>query len=147
MKLHRKQVEQICEKLGVKLIQYKFLAAGGLNECHLITTPNARYVLKIENNKGYSEREYKNLILATAKLAPKVYLFDKSKKIIPKAYMVQEFLQGKHPPKILSDDFIVKMARWFKQLHSITSSLIDRDELKNTSSVIFWAKQECNKMK
>ncbi|MBI4145315.1 phosphotransferase [Candidatus Woesearchaeota archaeon] len=147
MRINKQQILAICKKLDQKLTKYRFLAAGGLNECYLVTTPRARYVVKIENNKGYSEREHKNLLLATEKLAPKVYLFDKSGKIIPKTYMVQEFLKGKHPPIQLSNDFIIKMAKWFKQLHSIKSSQIEPNERKRIYSLGHWANQSCNKLK
>jgi thiamine kinase-like enzyme len=147
MKLHQKRVKQICEKLGTTLTKYSLLAAGGLNECYLITTPHGKYVLKIENNKGFSEREYKNLLLATEKLAPKIYLFDKSLKIIPKPYMVQEFLEGKHPKRKISDDFVIKMAYWFRRLHAMKSARIERDERKRIYSLSIWAKQAYNKLK
>lgn len=147
MEIQHSQVQKICKKLSKPFISYKFLAAGGLNECYLITTSDGKYVLKIENNPGYLKREYKNLKLATHKLGPKIYFFDDSKKILKRPYMIQELLKGKHPKRKPDNEFVIKMAKWFKKLHSIKSSKIEKDELKRIHDLTKWVNLFYNRVK
>jgi len=140
MALSKKHAEQICHKLGAELLRYRLIGSSGLNECHLLTTSKAKYVLKICNNDRFGIREYKYIRLA-GNLAPNVLLFDKSKSIIPKMYMVQEFLEGRHSPKKITNEFLSMMAKYFKRLHKVRSSRIDSDERKCSYSLSYWAKR------
>lgn len=134
------QIIRICKKLGFDLISYSFLASGNHNECYLLKTKQADLVLKIENNPGYAKKEYLILRNLPKGLGPKVYLYDGSKKILPKAYQVLEFLTGKNPGKKVTDNFVRNMAKWFKKLHTIRSTNLPAKERKKIESLEYWAK-------
>ena len=56
--------------------------------------------------------------LLDGKLSPKVYLIDTSGKIISKDYIIQEFIEGKHPERKIDNNFIELMAKFYRKLHS-----------------------------
>jgi len=119
MHITRQQVEKICKKLNEKLARFSFLASGNHNDNYSIETNCGKYVLRIENNPQFKnlKKEYNLLKSLKPGLGPKVYFFDKSHKIIPADYFVEEFIEGKHPGK-LDNKFIFLMAKWLKRLHS-----------------------------
>ncbi len=120
MKLSNHQVEQVCNKLNEELIQFSFLAKGNHNSNYLLETKKSKYVLRIEDNQQFKnlKKEYHFLKLVKQGLGPKVFSFDNSHKIIPKDYLIEEFIEGKHPSEEHpSDQFIMQMAKWFKRLH------------------------------
>lgn len=118
--IQKKHIERICKRLGVDLVSFSFLGKGDHNLNYLIKTKNKKYVLRIRNVQFKNlKREYSFLKSTDGKFGPKVYLFDDSKKIIPKAFLIEEFLEGKHHSKNATADFVIAMAKWFKNLHSI----------------------------
>ncbi|MCF6277052.1 MAG: aminoglycoside phosphotransferase family protein [Candidatus Magasanikbacteria bacterium] len=118
MKITKKQVEETCKKLDEDLIKFSFLASGNHNDNYAIETTGKKYVLRIENNPQFKnlKKEYNLLKSLKPKLGPKVYFFDKSHKIIPADFFVEEFVDGKYPKK-LNGKFIILMAKWLKKLH------------------------------
>src|SRR3989344_2144491 len=120
--IKKTQIEIICKKLNTKLINYKFLAKGNHNMNYLLETNNGKFVLRIENNKQFKNLKKEFILLKKLKrgLAPAVLLFDKSHKILKEDYLVEEFIDGKHPSEKLNDNFVSAMAKWFKELHKIT---------------------------
>lgn len=145
MKLNKHQIEQVCKKLsqtlrqhtqsqqscGVyptineELIRFSFLAKGNHNSNYLLETGKNKYILRVEDNQQFKnlKKEFKFLKLANPGLGPKVMLFDNSHKAIPRDYLIEEFIEGKHPSEENpSNDFIVQMAEWFKGLHKATKN-------------------------
>jgi len=122
MNITKPQILKICKKLKTELIDYKFLSRGNHNENYLLNTKNAKFVLRIENNHQFSnlKNEYQFLKMINGKFAPKVYLFDSSKKIIKKHYLIEEFICGKNPKKV-NLPVINKIARFYKKIHKIKS--------------------------
>lgn len=118
MHITKQQIKQICKKLDEDLVKFFFLASGNHNDNYAIETNDRKYVLRIENNPQFKnlKKEYNLLKSLKPGLAPKVYFFDKSHKIIPADYFVEEFVEGKYPTK-LTDKFIILMAKWLNKLH------------------------------
>jgi len=118
MKIMRKQIELICKRLNIDLICFEFLGRGNNNENFVINTQQDRFVLRIENNSQFKniKKEFVFLAQTNGKFGPRVFLFDSSRKIIPKDYFVEEFIEGEHPKKI-DDVFIKVMAKWYRELH------------------------------
>lgn len=129
MKVSLKQAQQISELLGFSLRKYTFLAKGNHNINYLLHTDKGKFVLRIENNLQFKnlKKEYLLLLKLKPNLAPKVFFFDNSHKILPTDYLLEEFIAGKHPQKI-TEDFLISMAQWFKNLHKTT---------KNTSRAFY----------
>lgn len=125
MKITKSQVIKICQKLKKDFISYTFLSRGAHNENFLIETKQNKLVLRIENNLQVKnlKKEYGFLKKTNGSLGPKVFLFDDSKSIIPKDYIIEEFLKGEHPTKI-TNDFIVSVAKLLKKLHKIKTKNI-----------------------
>jgi len=121
MEINKSQAEKVCKKLKFNLVDFSFFAQGGHNTHYLLETSKGKYVLRIEDNAMFKnlKKEYNLLKSLTTGLGPKVFLFDSSKKIIPREYMVVELLKGKHPSRKATDPFVISMAKWFKKLHSI----------------------------
>lgn len=134
MKITKSQVVKICQKLKKDLIGYSFLSRGAHNESFTIETKQGNLVLRIENNLQVKnlEKEYNFLKKTKGSLGPKVFLFDKSKSIILRDYIVEEFLAGKHPVKI-TNDFIISAAKWLKKLHKIETKDIPEFAKSNNS--------------
>jgi aminoglycoside phosphotransferase (APT) family kinase protein len=132
MKITNNQIKQICEKLKEEFVEIKFLSRGNHNESYFLKTKNKNLVLRIENNHQFKnlKNEYIFLKKINGKFAPKVYLFDNSNKIISKDYLVEDFIEGKHPERKVDNNFIKVMALWYKKLHS-NKSVISLKESKN----------------
>ncbi|MBI2661982.1 phosphotransferase [Candidatus Woesearchaeota archaeon] len=118
MGITKQQIELICKKLDEDLIKFSFLARGNHNDNYSIETNRGKYVLRIENNPLFKnlKKEYNLLKSLKPELGPKVYFLDKSHKVIPNDYFVEEFVEGKYPHK-LNDKFIILIAKWLKKLH------------------------------
>jgi thiamine kinase-like enzyme len=129
----KSQAEKICRLLKKDYVGYKYLAAGSHNQIYLLKTKNRDFVLKVGNNKTQLEREYNILKKLKKSIGPEVYLFDKSSGII-----VMELIEGKHPSKKASSEFIKKMAQWYRKLHSIKSAKIEPEERRLFNSLVFW---------
>ncbi len=120
--IKKTDIERICKRLGVDLVSFSFLAKGEHNSNYLIETNKSKLVLRVENNKQFNnlKKEYDFLMRAKIGLGPKVLLFDKSYKILQNDYLVEEFVEGRHPSnEYPTDDFVRVMANWFRKLHSI----------------------------
>jgi thiamine kinase-like enzyme len=119
MNLQKNQIIKICEKINVSFESFKLLGLGAHNINYLLITKQGKFVLRIENNLQFKnlKKEYTYLKKTKGKLGPKVYLFDNSKKIIPKDYLIEEFIVGKHPDNQISNDILKKIGIWFKNLH------------------------------
>ena len=124
MELTKIQVEKICKKLGEPLTSFLFLAKGNHNSNYVVNTPKNKYVLRIENNLQFKnlKKEYDLLNSLKSGIGPYAYLFDNSHKIMRNNYLVEEFIQGKHPTDKANDNFVKAMAVWFKNLHIIKTS-------------------------
>lgn len=119
MRVAKQQVKQICKRLNKDLIRFSFLARGNHNDNYLMEANGRKYVLRIENNPQFKnlKKEYNTLKALKPGLGPEVYFFDKSHKIIPVDYFVEEFIEGKYPVK-KDEKSVVLMAKWLKKLHS-----------------------------
>lgn len=123
MKLNKHQVEEICKKLDENLIRFSFLARGNHNSNYLLETTKNKYVIRIEDNQQFKnlKKEFNFLKSINLQLGPKVFLFDNSHRIIPKDYLIEEFIYGEHPSENNpTNNFIMQMADWFKRLHKKT---------------------------
>lgn len=123
MKLNKYQVKKICNKLNETLIKFSFLAKGSHNSNYILETTTNRYILRIEDNQQFKnlKKEYNFLKSVNSELGPKVFFFDNSYKIIPNDYLIEEFIDGKHPSeKNIPNDFVIQMAKWFQRLHKNT---------------------------
>jgi len=132
MELNKTQVEQICKKLNEKLVRFRFLARGNHNSNYLLETTKNKYIIRIEDNQQFKnlKKEFNFLKLAKAGLGPKVLLFDNSHKIIPKDHLIEEFIIGEHPSeKNPANEFVVQMAKWFRQLHKTRKKLPEQYSL------------------
>ncbi len=123
MRITKTQIVKICKKLKQDFISYSFLSRGAHNESFIIKTKQNKLVLRIENNLQYKnlKKEYDFLRRTNGRLGPKVFLFDGSKLIIPRDFIIEEFLIGRHPTKT-TDDLIIAMAKWLNKLHKIKSN-------------------------
>ena len=122
MKIIKSQIRLVCKKLDTTLIKSKYLSKGNHNANYLLDTSNGKYILRIENNLQFKnlKKEYDFLKQAKPNLGPKVFLFDNSHKIIQRDYLIEEFIEGRHPPKKPNNDFVISIAKWLKKLHTIT---------------------------
>jgi thiamine kinase-like enzyme len=145
MKITKKQIETLCKKLKCNLDSYSYLASGNHNDIYLIKGSHKNYIIKIGEDSNRLFTEFKTIKNLKKSLGPKVYLFDKSKTILPKAFFVQEFLVGRHPSKKVGDIFVIAMAKWYKRLHSIKSAKIDPKERKIFSSLTYWSNRYVEK--
>jgi len=120
MKVSKKQIQQICDKLKVNLISFDYLGRGSHNVSYVINTSQDRFVLRINDSLQIDNlrMEYKFLKRTKGKLGPRVYFFDDSKKILNRPYFIEEFIEGKHPKKVDSK-YLRLMAKWYKDLHRI----------------------------
>ena len=123
MELNKHQVEQVCKKIEEKLIRFSFLAKGNHNSNYLLETTKNKYVIRVEDSQQFKnlKKEFQFLKLVKPDLGPKVFFFDNSHKIIPKDYLIEEFIAGKHPSEEHpTSNFVKQMAEWFKKLHKTT---------------------------
>lgn len=136
---------------GIKKV--KLVGNGGFSNCFVLTTNKGEYILKIRKDEKVErlKREYNLLsqkVLKKYNLAPKVYKFDNSKKLLKYPYLLEELVKGTHPDKKNpSREFIHSMAKWYSELHSIKSSRLERLEVKRLSSISFWVKERVEKSK
>jgi len=147
MELTPSQFKKICKKFSVLYQSSKYLAAGAFNECYLLTTDSAKYVVKVAQHKGYLKKEYQWLNLIKSGMGPQAFLFDQSKKIMKHDYLVMEFIEGKHLPKKLTKKQAMILGKWIKHLHSIKSSKVESDELKRIYSLKHWLSGQIMKFK
>ncbi len=123
MEIKQKQVEKICKSLNTPLINFEFLSRGCHNESFIINTQEGKIVLRVENNLQFKnlKKEYIFLKKTQGKFGPKVFLFDDSHKILNRDYLIEEFIEGKHPEK-MDKNLTSLMAKWYKDLHKIKTS-------------------------
>lgn len=119
MKITKLKIIKICNKIKLDFEDYNLLGFGAHNINYLINTKQGKFVLRIENNLQYNnlEKEYNYLKKTNGKLGPKVFLFDDSKKIIPKNYFIEEFIIGNNINNKISNINLKKFGLWFKKLH------------------------------
>ena len=113
--------EDICKRLSCDFIEFEILGRGAFNVNYLIKTKQDNFVLRISNNSHRTlQNEYIFLKQTNGKFGPRVFLYDESKKILPYSYLILEFIPGEHPIKI-TNDFLIKMGQWYKELHDLKS--------------------------
>ncbi|MFX1538619.1 MAG: phosphotransferase family protein [Promethearchaeota archaeon] len=129
MDIKEPQVLEICRKCDLEYESFELLGRGAFNINYLLHTKQGKYVLRVENNIQFQnlEKEYEILKTLDGRFGPKVYLFDNSKKIIPRDFLIEEFIVGEHPTEC-TDDFIQTMGKWYKRLHQIKAKLTDLKE-------------------
>ncbi len=111
-------------KLGfatINSIEVSKLGMGENNVNYLAIVNRERFVFRIAST-DFAERnmskEFQTLQALPVGIAPKAILFDSSKKIIPKSFMIQSFIKGK-PLRNWSDKQLVKHAKEIAKIHSI----------------------------
>ncbi|MBU1018826.1 MAG: phosphotransferase [Patescibacteria group bacterium] len=123
------------------------LGKGGFSDCYLIQTKEKSYVLKFRRDKETwrLEREFGLLSIKEIvenNLAPTIYEFDKSCKKFKYPYLLEEYVQGKHPKKTeITPWFLKTMAKEYKELHSVTCSTTEKPDMKRIDSIIHWSKE------
>src|SRR3989344_5334154 len=129
--LNKRKLDLISKKLGYEISSYSFLGAGAHNFNYLLNSRERKFVLRISSiNKNPLIEEYRVLkLLENTNLAPKVYICDLSKKIINKNYLIEEYLEGKHPKN--DEEFIKNMGKWYKILHNNKTNRIPKFARKN----------------
>ena len=119
MEISKEQAKKICFKFKKDFEDLKFLGKGNHNENYLLTVSGGIFVLRIENNTIFKnlKREHAFLKKTEGKFGPKVFLFDNSRKIISRDYLVEEYIDGEHPKK--KSIFLMReMALWYHKLHN-----------------------------
>jgi len=119
MKLTNQQAKEICKKIKAKFKSLSYLGKGAHNIHYKLITDNGIYVIRIEIGAQFQhlDDEYYFLRKTNGKFGPKVFLYDNSHKILSHDYLVEEFIDGKHPKKYDSS-FIRTMARYYRRLHN-----------------------------
>jgi len=119
MDIKKLQIIAICKKLNLDFKDFGLLNFGAHNINYYFNTKQGKFVLRIENNAQSKnlKKEYTYLKKTDGKLGPRVFLFDNTNKIIPRDYLIEEFITGVHPNNRISDDVLKKFGRWFKDLH------------------------------
>lgn len=131
-------------KIGGSVKAVRLIGKGSFSNCFLVETENKKYVLKVRNDDKYNrlEREYKLLshqILVKNDLAPRVFAYDKSEKVLPFPFLLEEFVLGKNPNKKRIDHFFIRMmAKWYRKLHVIKTKKLEKVEIKRINSIYFW---------
>ncbi len=126
--------------------QISLLGRGGFSDCYLLKTNKSSFVLKVrrDNKVERLEREFKLLSqkkVVKKNLAPNIIKFDKSCRDLKYPYLLEEFIVGINPKKTKVDSWFIKsMAKFYKDLHSITSKSLEHIEVKKINSLSFWAK-------
>jgi Ser/Thr protein kinase RdoA (MazF antagonist) len=135
-------------KIVSNIKKVTILGKGGFSDCYLIQTKNKSYVIKFRRDKGTKrlEREFKLLSIKEIvenNLAPIIYKFDKSCKKFKYPYLLEEYVQGKNPKKTKINSWFIKtMAKEYKELHSITSSKTEKQDMKRINSIAYWANEQ-----
>ncbi len=123
------------------------IGKGGFSNCYLIQTKNKYYALKFRRDKEIwrLEREFKLLSIKEIvknNLAPTIYKFDKSCKKFKYPYLLEEYVQGKNPKKTKINSWFIKtMAKEYKELHAITSTKTEKQDMKRINSIAYWSKE------
>ena len=120
MGITKKECEKICDKFGVKLDKIKLLGRGAHNENFILYTNKGKFVLRIVNTKNEErlKKEYKVLKKLKGKFGPKVYLFDDSKKIIKRIYLIEELIEGEYASEKINKKLLKDVPKFLKKLHS-----------------------------
>jgi thiamine kinase-like enzyme len=137
--LNKAQVGAVCRELGEDFVGFSLLASGYHNDTFLLETKGNKYILRVQQKRvteNILKDEYENIKSLKRGMGPKVYLFDSSHEIIPTDFLVEEFVEGEHPKPKATNEFIIAMAKWMKRLHSIKSSIEDREGYFSLSSAI-----------
>jgi len=118
MKLTNVQARQICRKLGENFKRLSYLGRGSHHVHYKLITNKDIYVVRIEIGVQFKNlgKEYYFLKKTKGKFGPKVFLFDDSRKILKHNYLIEEFVEGKHPKKC-DTSFIKIMAKYYRRLH------------------------------
>lgn len=93
---------------------------GQNHHIYLAEADNKHFIFRIsfrEELEASLKNEFDTLKTIPANLGPEAYVFDDSKKLIPKAFMIQSFLKGHHVERF-SDTFLITHARKMADLHS-----------------------------
>jgi aminoglycoside phosphotransferase (APT) family kinase protein len=136
MQIEHSQIEQICKKHNLTLESYLLIGEnmGAFNLNILLETKQGKFVLRIENDKRFKNKkqEFEILKQLNGKFGPRVYFFDESNSIVDGDYLIEEFIEfGEHPPAEASNDFIITMGKFYKELHKI---MVDIKDVKEYSS-------------
>ncbi|MCC7433024.1 aminoglycoside phosphotransferase family protein [Candidatus Peregrinibacteria bacterium] len=96
------------------------LNSGQNHHIYLADAGNKQFIFRIsfrEELEASLKKEFDTLKTIPANLGPEAYIFDDSKKLIPKAFMIQSFIKGQHVEKF-SNAFLATHARKMADLHS-----------------------------
>jgi thiamine kinase-like enzyme len=115
------------------------LAEGGYSNTYRLDTRKDSYVIKIrtDNLVWRLQREYTLLShkeVAKRELGPKIYRFDESGSVFKLPYLLEEYVEGTHPKgnwgkkSRIDPPFIRAIAKWYRQLHSITIKGLKNDD-------------------
>ncbi len=115
------------------------LGEGGYSDTYRLDTHKNSYVIKIRMDKlvWRLQREYTLLShkeVVKRSLGPKVYRFDKSGALFKLPYLLEEYVEGTHPKgnwgkkSRIDLPFVRTIARWYRQLHSITIKDLKDDD-------------------
>ncbi|MEJ2268071.1 MAG: aminoglycoside phosphotransferase family protein [Nanoarchaeota archaeon] len=118
------------EKIKVSKIGKLGKGLSSLN--YLVVTNHKKFIfrLKVDEDMASAEREFKNLEFFKDKdFAPKVYLFDSSKKEFEAPFLILNYLEGKTIKEINNFDkkLIEELAEFLAKIHSMKIV----DEMKN----------------
>jgi|ETN02SMinimDraft_2_1059926.scaffolds.fasta_scaffold01972_5 aminoglycoside phosphotransferase (APT) family kinase protein len=120
MGIIKEECKKICNKFGVELDKIKLLGRGAHNENFILYTNKGKFVLRIVNTKNEErlKKEYKVLKKLKGKFGPRVYLFDDSKKIIKRIYLIEELIEGKYASEKINKKLLKDVPKFLKKLHS-----------------------------
>ena len=115
------------------------LAEGGYSNTYRLDTHKKSYVVKIrtDNLVWRLQREYTLLShkkVVKESLGPEIYRFDKSGDLFELPYLLEEYVEGTHPKgnwgkkSRIDPSFVQAMAKWYRQLHSITIKGLENDD-------------------
>lgn len=104
-------------------IEIQLLAKGESNFNYLVLVNNTKFIFRLplykDRGKGL-ENEYNLSKILPSGLAPKVFYFDNSKKIIPYIFSIIEFMEGEHTTK-WNNKMLIEHARKLSKLHQLKS--------------------------
>lgn len=135
-------------KIAENIESVTLLGKGGFSDCYLIRTKSKSYVIKFRRDKETKrlEREFKLLSIKEIvenNLAPIIYKFDKSCTNFKYPYLLEEYVQGENPKKTgISSWFIKTMAKEYNELHSVTTSKTEKQDMKRINSIVFWSNEQ-----
>ncbi len=118
MEINQEIAEKIFKNIKVSPTKVEFLAAGNNNKNYRIYSNEGAFVLRIELGSQFNNLEKEYEFLKKFKgLGPKVFYLDTSKKVIPSAFLIEEFIEGEPIDKI-ETAFLNTAGKWYKRLHS-----------------------------